>query len=70
MFSLVFGIPLSFGALLTGLALGLGTRWGVFTYPWVVGKLASSSRSCSSEGWSSRRPAARCSTATQIRLAG
>ena len=32
-FSLVFGIPLSFGALLTGLALGLGTRWGVFRYP-------------------------------------
>lgn len=40
MFSLVFGIPLSFGALLTGLALGLGTRWGVFKYPWVVAKLA------------------------------
>jgi hypothetical protein len=39
MFSLVFGIPLSFGALLTGLALGLGTRWGVFRYPWVVAKL-------------------------------
>ena len=40
LFSLVFGIPLSFGALLTGLALGLGTRWGVFRYPWVVAKLA------------------------------
>jgi hypothetical protein len=40
MFSLVFGIPLSFGALLTGLALGLGTRWGVFRYPWVIAKLA------------------------------
>ena len=40
MFSLVFGIPLSFGVLLTGLALGLGTRWGVFRYPWVVAKLA------------------------------
>jgi hypothetical protein len=39
MFSLVFGIPLSFGALLTGLALGFGTRWGVFRYPWVVAKL-------------------------------
>jgi zinc transporter ZupT len=39
MFSLVFGIPLSFAALLTGLALGLGTRWGVFRYPWVVAKL-------------------------------
>lgn len=39
MFSLVFGIPLSFATLLTGLALGLGTRWGVFRYPWVVAKL-------------------------------
>jgi hypothetical protein len=36
MFSLVFGIPLSFAALLTGIALGLGTRWGVFRYPWVA----------------------------------
>ena len=40
MFSVVFGIPLSFGALLTGIGLGLGTRWGVFRYPWVVAKLA------------------------------
>jgi hypothetical protein len=39
MFSLVFGIPLSFGALLSGLALGLGTKWGVFRYPWVTTKL-------------------------------
>jgi hypothetical protein len=40
MFSLVFGIPLSFGALFTGIALGIGTRWGVFRYPWVTTKLA------------------------------
>jgi hypothetical protein len=40
MFAFVFGIPLSVGALLTGLALALGTRWGVFRYPWVVTKLA------------------------------
>jgi hypothetical protein len=40
MFSLVFGIPLSFAALLTGIGLGLGTRWGVFRYPWVTIKLA------------------------------
>jgi hypothetical protein len=40
MFALWFGIPLSFLALLTGLALGLGTRWGVFRYPWVLAKLA------------------------------
>jgi hypothetical protein len=39
MFSLVFGIPLSIGAIVTGVALGLGTRWGVFRYPWVVAKL-------------------------------
>jgi len=39
MFSLVFGIPLSVGTLLSGLALGFGTRWGVFRYPWVGAKL-------------------------------
>jgi hypothetical protein len=39
MFSVVFGIPLSVGAIVTGVALGLGTKWGVFRYPWVVGKL-------------------------------
>jgi hypothetical protein len=39
MYSLVFGIPLSVGAILTGVALGLGTRWGVFRYPWVTAKL-------------------------------
>jgi hypothetical protein len=39
MFSLVFGIPLSVATLLSGLALGLGTRWGVFRYPWVAAKL-------------------------------
>ena len=40
MFAFVFGIPLSFAALLSGIALGLGTRWGVLRYPWVVTKLA------------------------------
>ena len=39
MFSAVFGIPLSFAALLTGLTLGIGTKWGVFRYPWVTAKL-------------------------------
>lgn len=34
-----FGIPLSVGAILTGIALGLGTKWGVLRYPWVVTKL-------------------------------
>jgi len=40
MFALLFGIPLSFLALITGVALGLGTRWGIFRYPWVITKLA------------------------------
>jgi hypothetical protein len=40
MFSLFFGIPLSFATLITGVTLGVGTAWGVFRYPWVMGKLA------------------------------
>ncbi len=39
MFSMVFGIPLSFIALITGLTLGLGSRWGVLRYLWVTAKL-------------------------------
>lgn len=39
MFAFAFGIPLSFAALLTGILLGLGTKWGVFRYPWVTTKL-------------------------------
>ena len=39
MFSTFFGIPLSLGALLTGIGLGLGTRWGVLRYPWTTAKL-------------------------------
>ena len=39
MFSVVFGIPLSFAALLSGVALGFTSRWGVFRYPWVTAKL-------------------------------
>jgi hypothetical protein len=39
MFSLAFGIPLSVGTIASGIALGLGTRWGVFRYPWVLAKL-------------------------------
>ena len=40
MLSVVFGIPLSFVALATGIILGLGSRWGVLRYPWVIAKLA------------------------------
>src|SRR5215813_5020919 len=39
MFTWTFGVPLSFGALLSGLTLGLGTRWRVLRYPWVTTKL-------------------------------
>ena len=39
MFAMVFGIPLSIGTIVTGVALGLGSKWGVFRYPWVIGKL-------------------------------
>jgi hypothetical protein len=39
MFSTLFGIPLSFAALLTGIALGLGSKWGVLRYPWTAAKL-------------------------------
>jgi hypothetical protein len=39
MFAFVFGIPLSFASLLTGVLLGLGTKWGIFRYPWVTPKL-------------------------------
>ena len=39
MFSLVFGIPLSFTALITGLTLGLGSKWGVLRHVWVTTKL-------------------------------
>jgi len=38
--SAVFGIPLSVVALLTGVALGLGTLWGVVQHWWTTAKLA------------------------------
>ena len=37
--SLVFGIPLSFLSLFSGIALGLGTKWGVLRYRWTAAKL-------------------------------
>ncbi len=40
MLSSTFGIPLSVTALATGVALGLGSRWGVLRHWWTVGKLA------------------------------
>ena len=38
--TLVFGIPLSFIALLSGLGMGLVTKWGVLRYWWTTAKLA------------------------------
>jgi uncharacterized membrane protein len=38
-FSLVFGIPLSFTALITGIALTRVTKWGVVRHRWVTVKL-------------------------------
>ncbi len=40
MFAFTFGIPLSVAALITGIVLGLGSKWGVLRYPWVITKLA------------------------------
>ena len=39
--TLVFtlGVPLSFISLLSGIALGLGTRWGVLRHRWTAAKL-------------------------------
>lgn len=39
MFAMMFGIPLSVAAILSGVALGFGTKWGVLRYPWVIAKL-------------------------------
>ena len=39
MFGVVFGIPLSMTALASGLALGVGTKWGVLRHRWVTAKL-------------------------------
>lgn len=40
MFAFTFGIPLSVAALLSGILLGVGSKWGVLRYPWVITKLA------------------------------
>jgi len=38
-FSAAFGIPLSFLALASGIALGVTSKWGVLRYWWVTAKL-------------------------------
>ena len=40
MFTVLFGIPLSFIALVSGILLGLASAWGVVRHAWVVAKLA------------------------------
>jgi hypothetical protein len=39
LFSFVFGIPLSFISLISGVVLGLGSKWGLLRYRWVTVKL-------------------------------
>jgi uncharacterized membrane protein len=39
MFSLVFGIPLSFTSLITGILLGVSSRYGVLRHGWTAAKL-------------------------------
>ena len=39
LFTVLFGIPLSFISLLSGIALGVGTKWGILRYAWVTTKL-------------------------------
>jgi hypothetical protein len=38
--SAVFGIPLSFASLFSGIALGSATKWGTLRYRWTASKLA------------------------------
>jgi hypothetical protein len=40
MFTVLFGIPLSFAALGSGILLGLSSVWGVVRHAWVAAKLA------------------------------
>jgi uncharacterized membrane protein len=39
LFGFLFGIPLSLVSLLSGIVLGLGSKWGVLRYAWVATKL-------------------------------
>jgi uncharacterized membrane protein SirB2 len=39
MFPTLFGIPLSLISLVSGVTLGLGSKWGVLRYRWVTAKL-------------------------------
>jgi hypothetical protein len=41
LFTVLFGIPLSFISLLSGIVLGVGTKWGILRYAWVTTKLLS-----------------------------
>src|SRR4051794_18988691 len=39
MFPVLFGIPLSLLSLVTGVALGATSKWGILRYAWVTAKL-------------------------------
>ena len=39
LFTVLFGIPLSFTALASGIVLGWGSKWGVVRHGWVASKL-------------------------------
>jgi len=39
MFPVLFGIPLSLLSLMTGVALGATSKWGILRYAWVTAKL-------------------------------
>jgi hypothetical protein len=39
LFGVLFGIPLSFMSLASGIVLGVGTKWGLLRYVWVTTKL-------------------------------
>lgn len=39
LFTVIFGIPLSLVSLVSGVTLGLGSKWGVLRYAWVTTKL-------------------------------
>jgi hypothetical protein len=39
MFTVIFGIPLSFTSLVSGILLGISSTWGVVRYGWVTAKL-------------------------------
>ena len=48
--------PAAVGALVTGLILSLGTKWGLLEHYWIVAKLALTGRPSCAASWSSANP--------------